>query len=223
VQEFFREIRRQLPELVIENCSSGGHRLVGSMQALCAMGSFSDAHETPEIPIIAANQHKVVLPRQLQVWAVLRPEDDRARTEYSLAATFLGRMALSGDIAALGDEQMGAVREALLIYQKVAPVIVKGRSRLLECPAASWRHPVGRQVFMRVSEDGTQALVVIHTFADPPASGPVVKLPGDAWRIAASFGSAALGARVEGSTLIVPPCPAFHGMAIILETCGSAR
>jgi alpha-galactosidase len=223
VQEFFREIRRQLPGLVIENCSSGGHRLVASMQELCAMGSFSDAHETPEIPIIAANQHKVVLPRQLQVWAVLRREDRRERTEYSLAATFLGRMALSGDMTALGDEPMSAVREALSFYQMAVPVIVKGRSRLLECPVGSWRHPEGRQVFMRVSEDGNQALVVIHTFADPPASGPVVKLPGDEWRIAASFGSATLGARLEHSTLIVPPCPAFNGMAIFLETRRSAR
>jgi len=55
VQKFFRKLRAEIPDLVIENCSSGGHRLEPSMMGLCAMGSFSDAHETREIPIIAAN------------------------------------------------------------------------------------------------------------------------------------------------------------------------
>jgi alpha-galactosidase len=46
VQNFFRTLRKKIPDLVIENCSSGGHRLEPSMMSLCAMGSFSDAHET---------------------------------------------------------------------------------------------------------------------------------------------------------------------------------
>jgi len=45
------------------------------MMGLCAMGSFSDAHETREIPIIAANLQRLILPRQSQVWAVLRKND----------------------------------------------------------------------------------------------------------------------------------------------------
>lgn len=52
MQKFFRKLRKELPDPVIENCSSGGRRLEPSMMGLCAMGSFSDAHETREIPII---------------------------------------------------------------------------------------------------------------------------------------------------------------------------
>jgi hypothetical protein len=37
---------------------------------LSAMGSSSDAHETREIPIIAANLQRLILPRQSQIWAV---------------------------------------------------------------------------------------------------------------------------------------------------------
>jgi alpha-galactosidase len=55
VQWFFMRIRQEVPGIVIENCSSGGHRLEPSMLALTSMSSFSDAHECPEIPIIAAN------------------------------------------------------------------------------------------------------------------------------------------------------------------------
>ena len=83
-------LRLRLPYLVIENCASGGHRLEPSIMAKHAMGSFSDAHECLEIPIIAANLHSLILPRQSQIWAVLRKEDDAHRLVYSLAATFLG-------------------------------------------------------------------------------------------------------------------------------------
>ncbi|MCX6961578.1 MAG: alpha-galactosidase, partial [Verrucomicrobia bacterium] len=48
MQKFFRKMREEIPDLVIENCSSGGHRLEPSMMGISAMGSFSDAHETRE-------------------------------------------------------------------------------------------------------------------------------------------------------------------------------
>jgi alpha-galactosidase len=68
---FFEKIRERLPHLVIENCSSGGHRLEPSMLARTAMSSFSDAHELVEIPLIAANLYRLLLPRQNQIWAVV--------------------------------------------------------------------------------------------------------------------------------------------------------
>ncbi len=79
------------------------------MLALSAMSSFSDAHESLDIPIIAANLHRVMLPRQSQIWAVLRKGDDQRRLVYSLAATFLGRMCISGDIVDLSDAQPGCL------------------------------------------------------------------------------------------------------------------
>lgn len=59
-QSFFRKIKEEIPEIVIENCSSGGHRLVSSMMELASQASFSDAHETTAIPLIAANMHRVI-------------------------------------------------------------------------------------------------------------------------------------------------------------------
>ena len=91
VQEFFREMRREIPSLVIEVCSSGGHRLEPSMLGLASMASFSDAHESLEIPIIAANLHRLILPRQSQIWAVLHASDTHQRLAYSLAAGIPGQ------------------------------------------------------------------------------------------------------------------------------------
>ena len=126
VQRFFRSIREALPELVIENCSSGGHRLEPSMMEITAMSSFSDAHETKEIPIIAANLHRLIPARQNQIWAVLRPGDSHQRLAYSLAATFLGRMCLSGDVHSLSTAQWDFAKEAVALYNEIAPIIADG-------------------------------------------------------------------------------------------------
>lgn len=130
VQEFFRRLRTALPDLVIENCSSGGHRLEPSMMALCAMGSFSDAHETLGIPIIAANLQRLILPRQSQIWAVLRKDDTVQRLSYSLAATFLGRMCLSGEIHDLSPAQWRLVVSAMKLYLDI-PIVWNISSRSL--------------------------------------------------------------------------------------------
>jgi alpha-galactosidase len=164
---FFERIRERLPHLVIENCSSGGHRLEPSMFTLTAMSSFSDAHELPEIPIIAANLHRLLLPRQNQVWAVLHPQDTLQRLRYSLAATFLGRMCLSGGIDGLPESSWSLTREAIDFYQQCAPVIKEGVSRRFGETGPSWRHPRGWQALVR--SGSSHQMLVIHTFANPPA------------------------------------------------------
>ena len=146
VYGFFRRLREALPDLVIENCSSGGHRSEPSMLALTAMTSFSDAHETPEIPIIAANLHRAVLPRQSQVWAVLRQEDTPERLVYSLAATFLGRMCLSGDLLSLTNAQWALVQQAQQLYRRVWPIIKHGSSYHYGPAQDSFRHPPAGRV-----------------------------------------------------------------------------
>lgn len=181
---FFEKIRVRLPQLVIENCSSGGHRLEPSMLARTAMSSFSDAHELVEIPLIAANLHRLILPRQNQIWAVLHSQDPLQRIGYSLAATFLGRMCLSGDIAGLPEPSWRLVREAIALYSKAAPVIKYGTSRRFGTLGESWRHPRGWQAIVRSSAD--LALVIVHTF-EGAESQVTFPLPGE-WRLTESLG-----------------------------------
>ena len=143
VQAFMARIRRELPDLVIENCSSGGQRNEPSMMALCSVGCFSDTHECVQIPIIAANMHRVILPRQNLVWCVLRPQDDARRLYYSLAATLLGRMCLSGDITRLPESGQRIVDEAIAFYRLAVPVIKQGFSRRYGPAGGQLRAPAG--------------------------------------------------------------------------------
>jgi len=184
----FDEIRSALPHLVIENCSSGGHRLEPSMLGRTSMSSFSDAHELPEIPIIAAALHRLALPRQLQIWAVLHPEDSQRRLVFSLAATFLGRMCLSGGITGLDRTQRDILQQAIALYKRAVPVIKRGSSRLFGETGKSWRHPSGAQVVRRIGSDAKQILLVCHSFARSSATVEV-PLPDGIWKVQASLTS----------------------------------
>lgn len=213
---FFDRLRERLPHLVIENCSSGGHRLEPSLLARTAMASFSDAHELVEIPIIAANLHRLMLPRQSQIWAVLKPTDTERRLVYSLAATFLGRMCLSGDVAALSSAQWQTALAAQHLYDRVAPVIKHGVSRLHRELGESWRHPRGWQAMVRISTDGREALVVAHAFAHAPAKSVVTLPPGD-WRITDAFAEAGATATLSGQTLTLPFPGDFSAFVLFLR------
>lgn len=182
-QKFFAKIREDIPGIVIENCSSGGHRLEPSMMNLCSQASFSDAHETPSIPLIAANMHRVIRPDQCQIWAVLRASDTKTRIEYSLIATLLGRMCLSGDISDLSDEQWNVVDEGMAFYRKCADVIKYGKTILIDQPDTKYNKLKGQQLLVREYKD--TRLAIMHRFEDSVLLEPDLK---DA-EILAEFGS----------------------------------
>jgi alpha-galactosidase len=214
---FFDRIRQRLPRLVIENCSSGGHRLEPSMLARTAMSSFSDAHELPEIPIIAAGLHRLILPRQLQIWAVLHAADNDRRLVYSLAAGFLGRMCLSGQIAGLSDAQWQLARSAMRLYRRAVPVIKRGKSRRFGEMGESWRHPRGWQAVVRAADDLQSVLVVAHTFAEAPGT-ITISLPAGAWRTAGYLADGAGGEPViTGGHFTVKTYGDFRGQVWLLN------
>jgi len=161
-QSFFKEMKREIPDLVIENCSSGGHRLEPSFMELASMASFSDAHECLSLPIIAANVQRVIKPSQSQIWAVMRAKDRDERLWYSICATFLGRMGLSGDVYDLSDHQWDILDKGMDFYRKVSDIIRDGKTTVISCSADSYNEPAGSQLVIR--ELGNKALIVYHRF-----------------------------------------------------------
>ena len=184
-RRFFQRIREEIPGIVIENCSSGGHRLTPAFLELVSQASFSDAHETTAIPLIAANLHRVVRPEQSQIWAVMRVTDDDARLDYSLAATTLGRMCLSGDIHNLSDHQWQVVEEAISFYRKAADIIRDGVTVLHQVNTPGYNQPQGEQLVLR--ELDKRGLAVYHRFENSREGMP--PLPAGC-RILESFGKA---------------------------------
>lgn len=164
VKDFFREMKKEIPDLVIENCASGGHRLEPSMMGISGVSSFSDAHEAVEIPYIAANLHNLMLPSQELIWAVVHSDDSKDRLIYSLAATFLGRVCLSGMIDELDAWQEDVILSAMKFYGKLENVIKNGKSKIYGNRNICTRYPTGTQVVVRKTD--TEMLVVCHNFED---------------------------------------------------------
>lgn len=218
MQRFFALMRAEIPDLVIENCASGGHRLEPSMMGLVSMASFSDAHEGCEIPIIAANLHRLILPRQSQIWAVLHRADSMQRLTYSLTAGFLGRLCLSGEIERLDPAQWALVEEAIRFYDRVAPLIKDGKSQLYQSIGLSWRHPQGAQVIWRTSRDGQQAFGVVHSFAEPLPSE--ITVPGQegagGWRVAGCFPANSVSPHLTKDGVVFMPGGPFQGQVVYL-------
>ncbi len=160
---FIQKVKNEVPQIIIENCASGGHRLEPSMMRLSSMASFSDAHECENIPIIAANLHRAILPRQSQIWAVIRKEDSIKRITYSLVNTFLGRMCLSGDVTELTVAQWNQIQRGMGFYKEIMPIIKNGFSYRFGPSIKSYGHPEGYQVMARIGKN-KEGMVVLHTF-----------------------------------------------------------
>ena len=168
-RKYFEHIGEELPDLVIENCSSGGHRLEPSFMETASQASFSDAHETNSIPLIAANMHRLIRPEQSQIWAVLRADADIHRINYLLCAAFLGRLCLSGEIFDLSDEQWQRALNAIELYGRVKLIIKNGFTSVIRTTAEDYSEPEGYQAVLRKYEN--EAFLIVHTFkngANPP-------------------------------------------------------
>ena len=211
--EFFRKMKREIPDLVIENCASGGGRLEPSFMSLSSMASFSDAHECVEIPIIAANLHRLILPRQSQIWCVIRKSDTLQRIAYSVAATFLGRMCLSGNVTDLADAQWEMIDNGIAFYKKSAPVIKHGFTRIYRQGLTAYRHPEGCQAVVRTND--TAALCVIHTFKNSPKT---ISVPVGDYKIDAMYSDADFEAEIDNGTLTLKPNGDFCGYGILLKS-----
>lgn len=218
-QDFFRKLRQEIPDLVIENCSSGGHRLEPSMQALTSMASFSDAHECNAIPVIAANVTRAILPAQSQIWAVLRRKDSEQRMYYSLCNTFLGRMCLSGDVYDLEEWQWRIVEESIRFYKLCAPVIKSGRSFRLGPPIESYNHLRGWQAVCRRGSDGLRMLVAVHSFEECQDTIEV-ELPKtteqEEWSISGELHRKGIVAELCEGRLLISSVQAYDGAVILL-------
>lgn len=213
VQEFFKEIRRELPELVIENCASGGHRLEASFMNLTSMSSFSDAHECKELPYIAANLQRLVPAEKNQIWVVINRYLSEKEIYYRLASGFMGRFCLSGEIVELKDEAWGVVRHAMELYSRAADIISHSHARVLRTENRNMHHPKGVQIVDRKYRN--QRLVIIHSF--DVVSDYKYPLNDLTWEIQESLKRKESVIKVEKGLLKISRMEAEDGVVLLMQ------
>ncbi|MGM9594216.1 MAG: glycoside hydrolase family 36 protein [Candidatus Onthomonas sp.] len=223
---FVRKVKRETPGIILENCASGGHKLEPLMMSLCSMASFSDAHECEEIPVIAAALHRCILPRQSQIWAVIRKSDSLRRIGYTMANAFLGRMCLSGDVTELTDAQWKAIEDGIAFYRSIAPVIKDGFSYFYGSRGPSDRHLTGWQGVVRVQREKghltggphAAAYATVHFFRGEVPEQITIGLPENCPnRIAAVYAPTGIRAELTGRSLTVWPAGEMEAIGIYLK------
>lgn len=212
-KEFFVKMKENVPGLVLEICSSGGHRLEPSFLAIADLASFSDAHEELEIPVIAANLHRVMAPEKMQIWSVIRETDSEERICYSMAATFLGVLCLSGDILNLSERQWQLIDEGIRFYRKLDLLVKEGISVFFGTEQKSYRHLQGWQGILRKSPDEKNAFLVIHTFE----AEQEIKIELSGWKVRETYEATPHTCKWYNGQMEIGMKKAFEAAAFLLE------
>ena len=217
-RDYFRRISRRIPGIVIENCASGGHRLEPSMMSVCSMASFSDAHECLHIPVIAANLHRAILPRQSQIWAVLRASDSDRRLYYSIINGFLGRLCVSGDVYDLSQRQWEILDQGISFYRECVPAICSGKTRRFGREDQDYNHLKGWQGIVRegIREAENLCMAIFHRFENADSEF-CVPLPDGSWRISGFYGEPNTEICVKQNSLSVKTGDDYSAVVVLLK------
>jgi len=160
--EWLEKLKQAVPDIVIENCSSGGSRIEPLRMSKVSMCSFSDAHECNEIPLVAANVSRIVPARQSQIWAVIRESDSDERIIWSITSAMIGRICLSGDIWKVSEEKIKLINSGLCFYNNIKDIVRYGDIKKIDCSVEYYRNPLGRQIYLKTYNN--RALLLVHNF-----------------------------------------------------------
>ena len=185
---FFKELLQELPDLILEICSSGGMRHEPIFLSLGSMCSFSDAHEGAEGAIIACDLHRFIPPRKLQIWATIRDDYGEDQTYFTLAKSMLGRMCISGNLLTKTENILHIIKESVDFYQKIKGIIRDGETVEIDGYGTEYLSDIhGAQWLKRVSVDKQRALIYFFTIGNTKRRQEIDALP--EYEIQACFGN----------------------------------
>lgn len=114
------------PELIIENCSSGGMRMDYAMLSRHSIQSTSDQEDYRKYAVIAANSPTCVTPEQSAIWSYPLTHGDDEEVVFNMVNAMLLRIHQSGQMANISSERRALVKEALDYYKTIRKDIRKG-------------------------------------------------------------------------------------------------
>lgn len=107
------------PELIIENCSSGGLRMDYAMLSRYSIQSTSDQEDYQRYATIAANAPSGLTPEQSAIWSYPLSEGDDEEVIFNMVNAMLMRIHQSGHLAQIAPERRALVKEALDYYKTI--------------------------------------------------------------------------------------------------------
>ena len=139
---WIEDILQRHPNVILENCSSGGMREDFAQLSRFQVQSTSDQQDFRLYPFIAATAPIMMLPEQAANWAYPQSTMDIEETAFNINTTLLGRFFLSGYLNRMDSEQLSIVSQGVTVYKnEVRPLIGKA-TPWLPLGFAKWNDPV---------------------------------------------------------------------------------
>ncbi len=112
-------IVKKYPELIIENCGSGGGRMDYAMLSRLQMQSMTDQENYLKVPAILVGASAAVLPEQLGIWTYPLANADEDQASFNMVTAMLCRIHQSGRLDSIAPQVLAQVVEGIRIYKEV--------------------------------------------------------------------------------------------------------
>lgn len=105
------------PEVIFENCSSGGMRTDYAILSRLHLQSTSDQQDYRRYATIAAAAPASILPEQAGSWAYPQPAMDDEAIAFTMVNAMLGRLYLSGPLDRMNESQLELIGDGVAVYK----------------------------------------------------------------------------------------------------------
>jgi alpha-galactosidase len=112
-------ILNHYPDLVIENCGSGGGRMDYAMLSRLQIQSMTDQEDYLKLPAILVGASAAVLPEQLAIWSYPLANADADQASFNMVTAMMCRIHQSGRLDSLSPEASAQVAEGIRLYKDV--------------------------------------------------------------------------------------------------------
>lgn len=123
--DWLDSVFERYPELVIENCSSGGMRADYALLSRQSIHSTSDQEDYRWYATIAANAPAVLTPEQAAIWTYPLSDGDEEETIFNTVSALLLRIHQSGHLANLDETRFKLIQEGIALYKEIRGDIKK--------------------------------------------------------------------------------------------------
>ena len=114
------------PDLVIENCGSGGMRMEYSLLSRLSIQSVTDQTDYLKMAAIACNCMTAVTPEQAAIWSYPLRDGDEEETAFNMVSAMLLRIHQSGHLAELGRARLDLVKEGIACHLSIVERLKEG-------------------------------------------------------------------------------------------------
>ena len=145
VRDFFVDIRKTYPDLILENCGSGAMRCDQGMLSIFSLQSITDEEGYLYMPSILAGSGAVMPPEKEGVWTYVYPQPqspslesefnspayrqnraDGEETVFGMVTGMLGVMTWGGRLDCMDDKNKALVKEAAAVYKNCRSYVAEG-------------------------------------------------------------------------------------------------